>query len=258
MKSYLKLLMLPLLLTLLAGCSNMPGWESATPPPDVPQVTVAISTRCPDCLQAQSGAKPLGTAPLAMTFQANVTLANPAQESVIVYNWDFGDGTQQEGFRLSHTFKQVGIYRVQVRIVTSSGAQAQDSLTVRVKPQPAPPAPEMQIDTVEGELCSFTRILPPQVRVGDQFIVELQVQAKKDVQVAVVEDKVWFSQFHVLDNPEAIWLQLKAGERKILKYRVKLLYQPSQTWMEGELSCNAGGLGNSEVLTLKSVVNVVQ
>jgi hypothetical protein len=192
-----------------------------------------------------------------MTFQANVTLRDPANESVIVYNWDFGDGTQQEGFRISHTFEQPGNYHVNIRVVTSKGEQAEDTLTVQVKPQPVPPPPVMQTDTVQGQLCSFTRILPPEVHVRDEFLVEVQVTAKQAVQVAVLEDKVWFPQFHVIEDPEAIWVQIPAGQTMTLTYHVKLIDKPRQTWMQGELNCNPGGYSNPEILDLKSIVNVV-
>ena len=259
MKPYRMILLMLPLLALLGGCT-LPGWESPTPQPTLPPVTVSIAVQCPSCLQAQSGPEPTGTIPLSMTFQANVTLRDPANESVIVYNWDFGDGTQQEGFRISHTYAQPGIYHVNIHVVTSKGEQAQDALTVQAKPQPAPPAPVkvMQTDTIQGDLCSFTRILPPQVHVGDEFAVEVQVKAKQAVQVAIIEDKVWFPQFHVLDEPEAIWIEIPAGRTMILSYHVKLIDQPKQTWMEGELNCNPGGYSNPEILDLKSIINVVR
>jgi hypothetical protein len=255
MKFYKKLLILPMLL-LLGGCGTLPGWETTKPEPTIPAITVDIAVQCASCVQAQGGSEPTGTAPLAMTFQANVTLRDPAQESVIVYNWDFGDGTKQEGFRISHTFEQTGLYQVGIRVVTSKGEQAEGTLRVHVNPQPAPPPPVMQVDKAEGEICSFTRILPPEVHVGDIFTVEIDVTAKQAVQVAILEDKVWFPQFHVIEDPEAIWLQMAAGQTNVLKYHVKLIDKPSQTWMQGELNCNAGGFSNPEILNLKSVLNV--
>ncbi len=248
---------MPLLL-LLGGC----GWEPLIPDegpnpgqtPPSPQLQVEIVYECPQCVQPAGGA-----APLTFTFQAKVTLPDPQQERVLVYSWDFGDGTKDEGERVTHTFQKPGTYQVGVRVITSTGAEARALLQLVVQ-EPLQPQLSFQRDFQEGEFCSFERILPEAIRVGERFKVQVTIKIKQDAQVVMWEDDVWFPEFRLFQEPATLWIGLKAGETKVLLYEVQLWQAPTlpEVWMSGTLSCNVGGNSQSETLTLKSKLNIVE
>jgi len=241
---------------LLSGC----GWEPLVPTPPAgeenptpTEIQAEIVYECSDCVTPEGGA-----APLTFTFQAKVTLPDPEREEVLVYNWDFGDGAKDEGERVTHTYERPGTYRVRLRVITSLGREALDELSLKVEP-PQQPEVKVQRDVTEGELCSFERILPEAIRVGDQFTVQVVLKAKEDVQVAIWEDNVWFPEFRLLHEPFQLWIGLEAGERITLLYDVQLWQTPAveDVWMSGMLSCNPGGNSESETLILKSHLNVI-
>jgi len=239
----------------LSGC----GWEPLVPPappeenPAPAEVQAKIVYECSGCVRPEGGA-----APLTFTFQAKVSLPDPEREKILVYTWDFGDGTKDEGERVTHTYERPGTYRVRLRVITSLGREALDELRLKVEPPPQPEA-RVQHDITEGELCSFERILPEAIRVGERFSVQVILTAKKDVQVAVWEDNVWFPEFRLLQEPSQLWIGLKAGERVTLLYDVQLWQTPlvEDVWMSGMFSCNPGGNSESEILILRSQLNVL-
>lgn len=246
------------LLLLLGGC----GWEPLIPNPGptdngggVPPpagLQVRIVFECAACLQPSGGA-----ASMTYTFRAEVTLPDPEAERVLIYSWNFGDGTDDEGQQVSHTFERPGTYQVRLRVITSTGAEGRDKIELVVQEAPQPEL-KVQRDIEEGELCSFERVLPQKIRVGERFTVQVTLKAKQDVQIVSWEDNIWFPQFHLLHEPSGVWIGMKAGESKVLLYEAKTLQAPEaeNSWMSGVLSCNAGGYGNSEVLTLKSQLNI--
>lgn len=244
------------LLLLLGGC----GWEPLIPPEETPnespsEVQVEIVYECGDCVQPEGG-----VAPLTFTFQAKVTLSDPENETVLVYTWDLGDGTKDEGERVTHTYEQPGTYQVKLRVITSKGAEGRAEVQVVVQAPPPEPEPELKVqrDFEEGELCSFERILPGEIRVGEKFTVQVTIHVKRDVQVVVWEDNVWFPDFRLFQEPFMLWINLKANDTKVLLYEVQLWHTPSipDVWMSGTLSCNPGGNSNSETLTLRSPLKI--
>jgi hypothetical protein len=240
----------------LSGC----GWEPLVPPQDsvdeapASDLQVQIVYDCKVCGQAEAT-----TSTMTFTFRAVVTLPDPERETVLVYSWDFGDGTKDEGESVKHTYGRPGTYRVRLRVITSTGAEAQDEMRLTVQAPPKP-EPKVQRDVLEGQLCTFERVLPETIRLGEPFTVQVTIEAKADVQVVTWEDNVWFPEFRLLQDPFQLWIGLKAGQRQILRYDVELWQTPAaeDVWMSGTLSCNPGGFSDSEVLTLKSQLNIVE
>ncbi|GEM_PF-3530929 len=240
------------------------GWEPIVPPPEpapdaepspAPAIQVEIVYECPECVQAEGGT---GVAPLTLTFQAAVELPDPEEEEILIYSWDFGDGTKDEGERVTHTFENPGDYRVRLLVITSQGREARAETWITVAPEPDT-TPPPQRDFAAGELCEFERLLPGEIRIGEPFQVQVTITTKQDVQVVTWEDNVWFPQFRLFHEPSALWITLKAGETYVLVYDVELWQEPPEdVWMSGTLSCNPGGFSESEVLTLRSELNVVR
>jgi len=248
-------------LLLLGGC----GWEPLTPnpnpdpgpngqPPAPSELQVQIVYECTDCVQSEGG-----VAPLTYKFQAQVTLPDPDHDQVLLYSWNFGDGNMGEGGQVRHTFEEAGTYQVRLRVITTLGEEARDMVEVVVE-APTPPEAKVQRDAIEGGFCSFERVLPQTIHVGDKFTVQVTIKAHQDVQVVNWEDNVWFPEFRLIHEPSGLWLQMKAGESKVLLYDVELWGTPkiAGVWMSGTLSCNPGGPNDSETLTLRSVLNVVK
>ncbi len=242
------------LMLLLGGC----GWEPLTPTPDPgsngqPPPTSEVKAQIV-YVQPEGGAQ-------AMTFRfrAEVTLPDPDHEKVMIYSWNFGDATSDEGQYVTHSYERPGTYQVRLRVITSTGAEGRDKIELVVQEAPQPEL-NVQRDVEEGELCSFERVLPEKIRVGERFTVQVTLKAKQDVQIVTWEDNIWFPQFHLLHEPSGVWIGMKAGESKVLLYEAKTLQAPDaeNSWMSGVLSCNAGGYGNSEVLTLKSQLNIIK
>ena len=75
-----------------------------------------------------------GTAPLSVTFNANVK--GGAQPYLVNYN--FGDGTATQGQIVIHTYVQAGDYRVVVTATDQNGTVVQKSATVKVVAAPSP------------------------------------------------------------------------------------------------------------------------
>ena len=60
-----------------------------------------------------------GTAPLTVSFDANDFQYHYGEN--LSFKWDFGDGSGDEGSKVTHTFEAVGTYVVAVKINTPFG-----------------------------------------------------------------------------------------------------------------------------------------
>lgn len=60
-----------------------------------------------------------GAAPLTVSFDANDFQYHYGEN--LSFKWDFGDGSVDEGSKVSHTFEAVGTYVVAVKINTPFG-----------------------------------------------------------------------------------------------------------------------------------------
>lgn len=249
--------LVPLLL-LIGGC----GWEPLVPPQDEPataqdpedELSAVISYDCNNCVESESSAEPM-----TFTFRGQVHLPEETDEEVVVYNWDFGDGSEGTGEQVTHTFQDEGEYDVGLYVVTSSGRETSASTSVSAR-RPEPEQPQVQHDTQEGNYCTLERTLPREIRVGDEFQVEVRITANKDVRFVIWEDTTWFQQFRVQQDPTLVsYEKMEAGTHRTLIYDVKLWQTPpdDDLWMEGFVKCNPGGWGKSEELTLRSDLNVI-
>lgn len=83
---------------------------------DIGQVSIVSSadTVCPDSLVLFSGA-----------------LHTPTDTVGAVWQWDFGDGNNAEGFSTSHRFSSVGVYRVTL-LVQKNGVPIANSVSVEI------------------------------------------------------------------------------------------------------------------------------
>ncbi|MFC2106312.1 PKD domain-containing protein [Candidatus Bipolaricaulota bacterium] len=106
-------LLVPLLLS-ITGCFNVP-----------PIAAFTINSQA-------------GQAPFAVNFSA--TLSEDEDGVVILFEWDFGDGTSGSGENVTHTYTTAGTYTVVLRITDDDGETARNSKTIYVS-RAAPPGP---------------------------------------------------------------------------------------------------------------------
>ena len=250
--------LVPLLL-LIGGC----GWEPLIPTAEQPapaqqepanELKAVISYNCNGCVESESSAEPM-----TFQFQGQVHLPDETDERIVVYNWDFGDGSKDTGETVTHRFTDEGEYDVRLHVVTSSGRETSATTSVSAR-RPAPPEPKVQHDKTEGNYCTFERTLPQTVRVGEEFRVEVRITANRDIRFVTWEDTTWFPQFRVQQNPTLVsYEMMEAGTYRTLVYDVKLWQTPTKSdlWMEGFVKCNPGGWGESEELQLRSDLNVI-
>ncbi len=72
-----------------------------------------------------------GWPPLTVTFDGSASF-DPEGEGIVRYEWDFGDGGAARGARVSHTFREPGIYEVRLTVTDADGASSVASLNVHV------------------------------------------------------------------------------------------------------------------------------
>jgi PKD repeat protein len=70
-----------------------------------------------------------GIAPLAVSFKAN---AEDPDGFIDTYEWDFDDDSTSTKEKLIHTFYTPGSYEVQLKVKDNLGAEANDSITIKV------------------------------------------------------------------------------------------------------------------------------
>lgn len=69
-----------------------------------------------------------GAAPLTIAFDAS-----PSTGTIRSYLWSFGDGTQNDGKEVQHTFTSPGIYTVQLTVTDDTGKTSNSSITITVE-----------------------------------------------------------------------------------------------------------------------------
>jgi cytochrome c len=130
--------------------------------------TVKITVGNPAGNQAptvQAAADPAsGTAPLKVNFSAS---ANDPDGDQVTYVWDFGDGAQAGGAKVTHTYSAPGTYTAKVTVADAGGKSGTATLTITVAapvrvaggstppPVPAPaPQPKPAVKTVLQALAA--------------------------------------------------------------------------------------------------------
>ncbi len=109
-----------LLLLVLAGCTSE-GTEHNPPP------TASLT--------ASFTATPTnGAAPLVVSFDAS------GSSGALRYDWDFGDGAEGEGAKVSHTYDVTGEYTATLSVTGAEGQTARETAKIAANPAPQPPA----------------------------------------------------------------------------------------------------------------------
>jgi len=75
--------------------------------------------------------------------------ASASQGEIVLYQWDFGDGNQGTGVRVTHIYAAEGTYTVRLTVTDDRGRQSQDQRELTVLPELNPPPPG-------GPRASFT------------------------------------------------------------------------------------------------------
>jgi len=124
---------------------------------------------------------------------------------------------------------------------------------------PPPAQSNLQTDRIEGELCIFERVLPNEIVINEPFIVTVNVEAIVEVQSAFIQEDGWFREFRKDREPIQLWQFMQPGERRVYTYEVTMWSRQAEShpFTTGTVSCNSGGLGLSEVLELRSDLNLV-
>lgn len=70
-----------------------------------------------------------------VTFNAAGSVVSPGR-TIVIYEWDFGDGSVGAGVRPTHTYTRAGTFVVNLTVIDSQGqkATASQQVTVRVAP----------------------------------------------------------------------------------------------------------------------------
>lgn len=78
-----------------------------------------------------------GDAPLTVSF--NASNSYDANDNIVSYSWNFGDGSTATGVQVSHVFNSVGNFKVVLTVTDSTDLTGTDSVTVSTsEPQPVP------------------------------------------------------------------------------------------------------------------------
>ncbi|MCB0166483.1 MAG: PKD domain-containing protein [Anaerolineae bacterium] len=76
--------------------------------------------------------------------------------SIVNYNWTFGDGTGSTGVNVQHIYRAAGLYNVNLTLVDDKGLRGSTNVTVRIDEQPAPVAVINAPDTAKvGQPVNF-------------------------------------------------------------------------------------------------------
>lgn len=76
-----------------------------------------------------------GVAPLEVSF--NASNSSDSDGSIISYDWDFGDGSNDSGITTIHTYENSGDYTVQLTIIDNDGAIDSTTKTITINnPEP--------------------------------------------------------------------------------------------------------------------------
>jgi PKD repeat protein len=65
--------------------------------------------------------------------------------SIDRYEWDFGDGTQATGKRVSHTYTKADTYKVRLRVVDTKGVSDRTSVKIKINEDPAETTPPIAV-----------------------------------------------------------------------------------------------------------------
>ncbi len=235
---FLKILMIAIALTTLAGCTRpIPIGEK----PDQPPVAV-IEYECPSCQGERTG-----VAPLTVIFDAS---SSTDDRGIVLAHWKLSDGREFTGLRIEPTFDKPGRYTVHLTVYDKVGQSATAHMEITVL---APPPPQFRVERAENELVIVERILPNRpLQVGETVQITLRVTAKHDIEYIYWREILPYA----LSSPEDLEfmiLQLQKGGSYEWVYTVTV-EQSGVSTLEGE--GRAAYLASSTELTLSTVLEV--
>lgn len=101
----------------------------------------------------------------------NASLSSDIDGNIILFSWDFGDGTNATGIMVNHTYSQYGTYYVTLTVIDDDGSQ--NSLTL----------PISILDIIPPEIIDNT---PSLGYTGDVFTFNATITDNDDIDVAFV------------------------------------------------------------------------
>ena len=75
-----------------------------------------------------------GNAQVPVSFSASATDVNTAEQSELLYSWNFGDGITATGSAPSHAFANDGAYNVTLTVTDAYGGTTQATSVVEIFP----------------------------------------------------------------------------------------------------------------------------
>ncbi|HLC58365.1 MAG TPA: PKD domain-containing protein [Candidatus Nanoarchaeia archaeon] len=84
-------------------------------------------------------------------------LPNAANNGIVSYSWNFGDGTSSTSTNNIHTYASTGTFMVTLTVTDAAGAQGVDTETIVVSALPMPMPNRMQpVAIIDSSMTSFT------------------------------------------------------------------------------------------------------
>ena len=81
-----------------------------------------------------------GNEPLEVTFDASSSFDHDSGDSIVSYEWDFGDGESDTGMQVNHTYQSAGTYQATLTVSDTFGGVGQATASAAVKPAGTPTA----------------------------------------------------------------------------------------------------------------------
>ncbi|MEM6337443.1 MAG: PKD domain-containing protein, partial [Bacteroidota bacterium] len=111
---------------------NIRGYPNAADGCDIGALEAAVIDVQRTAPVAQfSTTPPDGIAPLAVRFDASAT--TDAENDIVQFAWEFGDGDSESGERVTHTYRAPGTYTVKLVVTDASGLEGTASSNVVVE-----------------------------------------------------------------------------------------------------------------------------
>jgi PKD repeat protein len=115
-------------------------------------------------------------APATVEFEVEVNVSN--EEETFEYQWDFGDGTTEDGAEsITHTFEEAGNYNVTATVRGSEGQSASSWIVVEVSPALADDSSSNESETIDNSTTS------------DEIDEDLEGEDTIDNSTATLEDQ---------------------------------------------------------------------
>jgi PKD repeat protein len=140
-----------------------------------------------------------GEVPLTVTFDGSGS-SDPDGDA-LNYSWDFGDGTQDSGVTLTHTYPSEGTYVASLTVDDGRGASDTDTVIVIVEPEVLPPVTDWPYPWIaRGSKLGIHSIVAGE---SPNFARDLAAQGLNFAVVKAVDDLSWLKEIKQI-SPETI------------------------------------------------------